>query len=102
MSAPKVRLGIGDNVLDLLSIGNVSRIVQHPIKTVSRRKIAGGEVLLPELEAAETLYILEGYIDQEAEANLTGFDDINGKFAINKARLKIEVHYEKEETTLIE
>ncbi|HID16834.1 TPA: hypothetical protein EYP26_00920, partial [Candidatus Bathyarchaeota archaeon] len=66
----KVKLGIGDNVLDLLSIGNVSRIVQHPIKTVGRRKLAGGEVLVSELGLAETLYTLEGFVDQNVEANL--------------------------------
>jgi hypothetical protein len=32
----------------------------------------------------------------------TGVDDLTGKFAINKAKLKIEVYYDKEDTTLID
>jgi hypothetical protein len=32
----------------------------------------------------------------------TGSDDLTGKFAINKAKLKIEVYYDKEDTTLID
>ncbi|MHC1585916.1 MAG: hypothetical protein ACXQTV_00020 [Candidatus Hecatellaceae archaeon] len=70
MTTPKVRLGIGSNVVDLLESGNVVRIVQHPVKTTGRRKIAGGEVLIAELGPAETLYVVEGYLDRNAVENL--------------------------------
>jgi hypothetical protein len=32
----------------------------------------------------------------------TGSDDLAGKFAINKAKLKIEVYYDKKDTTFID
>ena len=32
----------------------------------------------------------------------TGSNDLTGKFAVNKAKLKIEVYYEKEETSYID
>ena len=32
----------------------------------------------------------------------TGSNDLTGKFAVNKAKLRIEVYYEKEETSYID
>ncbi|WP_309492323.1 carbohydrate binding domain-containing protein [Candidatus Hecatella orcuttiae] len=71
MTAPKVKIGMDSNTLDLLAAGNVHRLTRHPLKTFSRRKVAGGEVHLPSLGPAETLHILEGWLDgSEAQANL--------------------------------
>jgi|GEM_PF-2250143 len=70
MAEPKVKLGVDDKVLDLLSLGNVSRITRSPIKTFKRRRVAGGEVLLAEQEPSETVYLLEGYLSENVEDTL--------------------------------
>ena len=66
----KVKIGLGENILNLLNVGNVRSITRHPIKVYGRRKIPGREALVPSLGSAETLYVLDGYIDQDVDLNI--------------------------------
>jgi hypothetical protein len=66
----KVKIGFDENILDLLSIGNVKKIVRHPIKTYTRKKLPGHETLIPSLGSAETLYVVEGLVDSDVDENL--------------------------------
>ncbi len=54
----KVKIGFDENILDLLSIGSVKKIVRHPIKTYTRKKLPGHETLILSLGSAETLYVV--------------------------------------------
>jgi len=66
----KVKLGLDENILDLVSIGNVSRITRRPVKVYARQFIPGRHVLLQALGSAETFYTIEGLINQDIDVNL--------------------------------
>ena len=66
----KVKIGLDENVLDLLNIGNVNRIVKHPIKVYQKKHLTGKHNILQSLGPNETVYQVEGLINQNVDNNI--------------------------------
>ncbi|RJX15270.1 hypothetical protein CW703_06930 [Candidatus Bathyarchaeota archaeon] len=66
----KIKIGLDENVLDLLNIGNVNRIVKHPIKIYQKKHLTGKHNILQSLGPNETVYLVEGLINQEVDNNI--------------------------------
>jgi len=66
----KVKIGLDENVLDLISIGNVNRIVKHPVKVYQKKHLTGKHNILQSLGPNETIYQVEGLISQEVDNNI--------------------------------
>ncbi|MGP3667597.1 MAG: hypothetical protein ACKD6N_03600 [Candidatus Bathyarchaeota archaeon] len=65
-----VKIGLDENVIDLLNIGNVTRITRKPVKTYARHQIPFRHTVLQPLGTAETLYTIEGLISQNVNENI--------------------------------